>query len=43
MIGRMTIRITEVQDHMVKESTVQVAPAPDEDDEDNDRDNEKDD
>ena len=43
VIGRMTIRITEVQDHMVKESTVQVAPAPDEDDEDNDRDNEKDD
>ena len=43
VIGRMTIRITEVQDHMVKESTVQVAPAPDEDDEDDDRDNEKDD
>ena len=43
VIGRMTIRITEVQDHMVKESTVQVAPAPDEDDEDDDRDDEKDD
>ncbi len=34
VIGRMTIRITEVQDHMVKEATVEVAPAPDEDDED---------
>jgi putative hemolysin len=43
VIGRMTIRITEVQDHMVKESTVQIAPAPDEDGEDDDRDNEKDD
>ena len=43
VIGRMTIRITEVQDHMVKESTVQVAPAPDEVDEDDDRDDEKDD
>ena len=42
VIGRMTIRITEVLDHMVKESTVQVAPAPDEDGEDNDRDSEKD-
>lgn len=43
VIGRMTIRITEVQDHMVKESTVQIAPLPDEDDEDDDRDDEKDD
>ncbi len=38
IIGRMTIRITEIQDHMVKEATVEVAPAPDEDDEDKDRD-----
>ena len=38
VIGRMTIRITEVQDHMVKEATVEVAPAPDEDDEDDSRD-----
>ncbi len=43
VIGRMTIRITEVQDHMVKESTVQIASLPDEDDEDDDRDDEKDD
>ena len=38
VIGRMTIRITEVQDHMVKEATVEVAPAPDEDGEDDSRD-----
>lgn len=38
VIGRMTIRITEVQDHMVKEATVEIAPAPDEDDEDDSRD-----
>ena len=42
-IGRMTIRITEVQDHMVKEATVEVAPALDEDDEDTDRNEEKED
>ena len=38
VIGRMTIRITEVQDHMVKEATVEVAPAEDDEDEDEDRD-----
>jgi len=42
VIGRMTIRITEVQDHMVKEATVEVAPAPEEDDEDKDRDESED-
>jgi putative hemolysin len=42
VIGRMTICITEVQDHMVKEATVEVAPPEDEDDEDKDED-EKDD
>lgn len=41
VIGRMTIRITEVQDHMVKEATVEVAPAPDEDGEDDSRDDSK--
>ncbi|MBR2622488.1 MAG: HlyC/CorC family transporter [Clostridia bacterium] len=41
VIGRMTIRITEVQDHMVKEATVEVAPAEDDEDEDEDRDESK--
>lgn len=43
VIDRMTIRVTEVQDHMVKEATVEVETAPDEDDEANDREDDKND
>ncbi len=33
-IDRLTIRVTEILDHRIKEATVEVAPLPDEDDED---------
>ncbi len=41
-IGRMTIHITEILDHQVKEATVRVAPLPDEEDEDDDEDEDED-
>ena len=33
VIGRLTIHVSEIQEHQIKQATVEVAPAPDEDDE----------
>lgn len=37
VIDRLTIRVHEIQEHQIKQATVEVAPVPDEDEEDDDR------